>query len=166
MRLPKTISSQILTRPADRAINIIVYRQSRDVQRFIRTGSSDILAMTTSCARLRYQMPRYMHFLMECRYQSCSLKCRMPFVRSRVLTDVVCMMQRVGAGHTFLIVMRDAFPIHFLNAVKACPEVCRIFCATSNAVQVKGSTTVKAAHGGACSFPRLFCPFLDIRFPA
>jgi adenosine/AMP kinase len=61
-------------------------------------------------------------------YATCSLSDK---------TDVLCMMQRVGAGHTFLIVMRDAFPINFLNAVKACPEVCRIFCATSNAVQVK-----------------------------
>lgn len=43
-------------------------------------------------------------------------------------------LERLACGHTFLIIMTDAFPIHVLNAVKSCPEVCRIFCATGNAV--------------------------------
>ncbi len=43
---------------------------------------------------------------------------------------------RIGAGHTFVILLRDAFPINVLHAVKACSEVCGIFCATSNPVQV------------------------------
>jgi len=42
----------------------------------------------------------------------------------------------IGAGHTFFIVLKDTFPINVLNAVKACPEVCRIFCATANPLQV------------------------------
>jgi hypothetical protein len=42
----------------------------------------------------------------------------------------------VAAGHTFYILMKDAFPINFLNAIKACPEVCGIYCATANPVQV------------------------------
>lgn len=42
----------------------------------------------------------------------------------------------IGAGHSFIIFMRDAFPINILNAVKAIPEVCRIFCATANPVEV------------------------------
>ena len=41
----------------------------------------------------------------------------------------------VGAGHSFIIVMTDGFPINVLNAVKACPEVCRIYCATANPVE-------------------------------
>jgi len=41
----------------------------------------------------------------------------------------------IGAGHSFVIVMTDGFPINVLNAVKACPEVCRIYCATANRVQ-------------------------------
>ena len=45
-------------------------------------------------------------------------------------------MQRLGAGHSFLIVMRNAFPINVLPAVKDCREVVHIFCATSNPVQV------------------------------
>jgi len=42
----------------------------------------------------------------------------------------------VGAGHSFFILLRDAFPINILNAVKSCPEVCRVFCATANPVEV------------------------------
>lgn len=45
-------------------------------------------------------------------------------------------IQEIGAGHTFLIIMENAFPINVLNAVKQCPEVCRIFCATANPVEV------------------------------
>jgi len=43
---------------------------------------------------------------------------------------------RIGAGHAFIIVMRDIFPINVLNAVKQCQEVCGIFCATANPVEV------------------------------
>ncbi|MGC8652000.1 MAG: adenosine-specific kinase [Candidatus Micrarchaeia archaeon] len=42
----------------------------------------------------------------------------------------------VGAGHTFLILFTGAYPINVLNAVKAINEVARIYCATSNPVQV------------------------------
>jgi len=44
--------------------------------------------------------------------------------------------RKVACGHFFSIVLQDAFPINVLNAVKACPEVCSIFCATANPVQV------------------------------
>ena len=42
----------------------------------------------------------------------------------------------VGAGHFFAVVMRDGFPINVLNAIQAVPEVCTIFCATANPVEV------------------------------
>jgi adenosine/AMP kinase len=42
----------------------------------------------------------------------------------------------IGCGHSFIIYMRDAFPINFLGAIKAVPEVCRIICATANPVTV------------------------------
>jgi len=42
----------------------------------------------------------------------------------------------LSAGHSFIVLMRDAYPINFLNAIKSVPEVCRIFCATANAVEV------------------------------
>jgi adenosine/AMP kinase len=44
--------------------------------------------------------------------------------------------QAVGAGHTFLLALRDAYPINVLNAIKGCPEVCAIYCATANPVEV------------------------------
>jgi adenosine/AMP kinase len=44
--------------------------------------------------------------------------------------------QAIGAGHSFVVVMREGFPINVLNAVKAVPEVCSIYCATANAVEV------------------------------
>jgi uncharacterized protein len=42
----------------------------------------------------------------------------------------------LGAGHTFIIFIKDAFPINILNAVKMCQEVCTLFCATANPVEV------------------------------
>jgi hypothetical protein len=42
----------------------------------------------------------------------------------------------LGAGHCFLIVLRDAFPINVLNEVKTVREVCTIYCATANPVEV------------------------------
>lgn len=43
---------------------------------------------------------------------------------------------RLSAGHTFIIMMKEAYPINVLRAVKNVPEVCSIFCATANEVDV------------------------------
>ncbi len=42
----------------------------------------------------------------------------------------------IGAGHSFIVFLRNAYPINVLNAIKNVPEVCRIFCATANPVEV------------------------------
>lgn len=42
----------------------------------------------------------------------------------------------LSCGHIFLIFMRGMYPINVLNAIKMVPEVCRIFCATANPVEV------------------------------
>jgi adenosine/AMP kinase len=42
----------------------------------------------------------------------------------------------MGAGHSFIILIRDAFPINVLEAVQSSSEVCGIFCATANEVDV------------------------------
>lgn len=42
----------------------------------------------------------------------------------------------IGAGHSFLIFMTGGFPVNILNAVKAVPEVCGIFCATANPAEI------------------------------
>ncbi len=44
--------------------------------------------------------------------------------------------EAIGAGHSFIIIMRDAYPINVLPALKMVPEVCNIFCATANPVSV------------------------------
>src|SRR5574340_321448 len=50
-------------------------------------------------------------------------------------------LQAIGAGHVFCILLRDAYPINILNQVKNCPEVCHIFCATANPLQVLVAAT-------------------------
>jgi adenosine/AMP kinase len=42
----------------------------------------------------------------------------------------------LSAGHSFIILLKNAYPINVLNAVKMVPEVCRIYCATANPVEV------------------------------
>ena len=42
----------------------------------------------------------------------------------------------LSAGHSFIIFMKDMFPLNVLNTVRNVPEVCRIFCATANPVEV------------------------------
>jgi adenosine/AMP kinase len=43
---------------------------------------------------------------------------------------------KVGAGHTFFVVMRDAYPLNVLHRIKMVPEVCSIFCATANDLEL------------------------------
>jgi hypothetical protein len=45
-------------------------------------------------------------------------------------------MLEIGAGHSFIIFMRSAFPINVLNAIKNIPEVCNVYCATANPLKV------------------------------
>jgi adenosine/AMP kinase len=42
----------------------------------------------------------------------------------------------LGAGHSFIIMLKDSFPINVLNAVKSIPEVCSIYCASANPIEV------------------------------
>ena len=55
---------------------------------------------------------------------------------SELKTLAIKNVKAIGAGHVFVIILKDAFPINVLNAVKNCPEVCSIFCATANEVEV------------------------------
>lgn len=45
-------------------------------------------------------------------------------------------LQAVAAGHTFIVVMKDGFPINILKRIQDVPEVVAIFCATANPVEV------------------------------
>jgi adenosine/AMP kinase len=44
--------------------------------------------------------------------------------------------QAVAAGHTFIVALRDGFPINVLGRIREIPEVCSIFCATANPLEV------------------------------
>lgn len=44
--------------------------------------------------------------------------------------------QALGCGHTFVLILQNAYPINVLHAVRNVPEVCTIFCATANPVEV------------------------------
>ncbi|NWF75498.1 MAG: adenosine-specific kinase [Nitrospirae bacterium] len=50
-------------------------------------------------------------------------------------------LQEIGAGHVFCVILKNAFPINVLNQIKNCQEVCRIFCATANPVEVIVATS-------------------------
>ena len=50
----------------------------------------------------------------------------------------------VAAGHIFVVVMRDGFPINVLGRIKDVPEVCTVFCATANPVQ---AVIAESEHG-------------------
>ena len=45
-------------------------------------------------------------------------------------------MNSLGTGHSFLVVLRNGYPINVLNRIKECQEVCRVFAATANPLQV------------------------------
>ncbi len=42
----------------------------------------------------------------------------------------------IGAGHCFIVFLREGYPVNVLNAIKQVPEVCRVFCATANLLEV------------------------------
>ncbi len=50
----------------------------------------------------------------------------------------------LAAGHVFVLMIQNAYPINLLNAIKSVPEVCSIFCATANPVEV---VLAKSAQG-------------------
>lgn len=53
----------------------------------------------------------------------------------------VKVVERIGAGHVFCVFLKNAYPINILNQIKNCPEVCRIFCATANPLEVLVAST-------------------------
>jgi adenosine/AMP kinase len=44
--------------------------------------------------------------------------------------------ESIGAGHTFVVFIDDGYPVNVLNAIKQVPEVCGLFCATANPVEI------------------------------
>ena len=54
----------------------------------------------------------------------------------QLINSCVKTLQSLGAGHVFCIYLKNAFPVNVLNPIKNCPEVCRVFCATANPLEV------------------------------
>lgn len=55
-------------------------------------------------------------------------------------------LMKIGCGHTFIVILEGAYPINVLNAIKMVPEVCGIFCATANPVEI---IVCKTEQGGS-----------------
>jgi len=53
-----------------------------------------------------------------------------------LINSCVKTLQSIGAGHVFCLYLKNAFPVNVLTPIKNCPEVCRIFCATANPLEV------------------------------
>jgi hypothetical protein len=50
-------------------------------------------------------------------------------------------LEDIGAGHVFCILLKDAYPINVLTPIKNCQEVCKIYCATANPLEVLVAST-------------------------
>ena len=50
-------------------------------------------------------------------------------------------LDEIGAGHVFCVLLKDAYPINVLTQIKSCQEVCRVYCATSNPLEVLVAST-------------------------
>jgi adenosine/AMP kinase len=55
-------------------------------------------------------------------------------------------LMKIGCGHSFIIFLKNAFPLNFLPAIKNVPEIVRIYCATANPIQV---VVTRNEQGGA-----------------
>jgi hypothetical protein len=54
-----------------------------------------------------------------------------------LVADAAACARKVGAGHSFYLVLGvGTYPINVLDRIKACPEVCRVFCATANPLEI------------------------------
>lgn len=100
---------------------------------FIKTVEDLYEAMVNSCPGIKFGMA----------FNEASGPClvRKEGTDNELMEMAVENQLRIGAGHTFLIIMKNAFPINVLPSVKSCREVVNIWCATSNPVQVILSKT-------------------------
>ena len=60
-----------------------------------------------------------------------------------LISASVAALKAIGAGHVFCILLREAYPINVLNQIKNCPEVCHVYCATANPLQVIVASTLQ-----------------------
>jgi len=100
---------------------------------FIKTVEDLYEAMVNSCPGIKFGLA----------FNEASGPClvRKEGTDNELIEIAVENQHRIGAGHSFLIIMRNAFPINVLPAIKSCREVVHIWCATANPAQVILSKT-------------------------
>ena len=59
----------------------------------------------------------------------------------RLIHRCAAILDDLGAGHVFCILLKDAYPINVLTQIKNCQEVCRVYCATANPLEVLIAST-------------------------
>lgn len=62
---------------------------------------------------------------------------------SDLINACVSTLKEIGAGHVFCILLRDAYPVNVLNQIKNCQEVCCVYCATANPLEVLVASTAQ-----------------------
>ncbi|HXX53422.1 MAG TPA: adenosine-specific kinase [Thermodesulfovibrionales bacterium] len=72
-----------------------------------------------------------------------------------LINRCAAILNEIGAGHVFCILMKDAYPINVLTPIKNCQEVCRVYCATANPLEVLVASTEqgKGVIGVVDGFP-------------
>ena len=102
----------------------IIFGQSH----FIRTPEHLFLALTESMPGIKFGLA-FAEASTKCLVRSEGTDAELKKIAEKELA-------KLNAGHTFLIILRNAFPINVLNAVKNTAEVATVFCASGNPVQV------------------------------
>jgi uncharacterized protein len=102
----------------------IIFGQSH----FIKTVEDIYEAIVNTSAHIRFGVA----------FNEASGECLTRFDgnEEELIGSAVANLQQVAAGHTFLVMLRNGFPINVLNRIQEVPEVVGIYCATANPVQV------------------------------
>ncbi len=95
---------------------------------FIKTAEDLYEAMVTGCGAVRFGAA-FSEASGPCLVRVEGNDDEMKRLASKALMDI-------GCGHTFIVYMKNAFPINFTGAIKAVPEVCRIIAATANPLTI------------------------------
>lgn len=100
---------------------------------FIKTAEDLYEALVTSCPTIEFGVA----------FCEASGDCKIRYEgNAKDLIDLaVKNASQIACGHTFFIVLRKAYPINVLDRVKACQEVCRVFAATANPLQILAAQT-------------------------
>ena len=102
---------------------------------FIKTAEDLYEALITSCPDIEFGVA----------FCEASGDCKIRYEgNNKELMDIaVRNAEHIACGHTFFIVMRKAYPINVLERVKNCQEVCRVFAATANPLQMIVAETLQ-----------------------